>query len=361
MRILVNDIAASKTGALSILKDFYEYVRTHDTENEWIFLLSDQYLEETGNIRIILCPDVKKGWLSRLKFDLFTGKKFLTSLKPDLYFSMQNTLPHGLKCRQVLYVHQPLGYQKTKRFSLLKKSEREYAIYQHLIGRMIDASVKRADVTIVQTEWMKEAVLAKTHVGKERVKKILPALPDLSSYRVSDDFSRSEFFYPSGNMRYKNHELLYQAAELLQQRGVTDFKIRITLTKEQLLSNLSQHDPAVLSCFDCMGQVDRQEVLFMYQKSTLVFPSYIETFGYPPAEASAVGTLVLASDCPFCREVLKDYVNGYYFDPFDAASLADLMEDVYHGKITRRPLPAAKADVTEENGWGAVMDVLLQE
>ena len=27
MRILVNDIAASKTGALAILMDFYEYVR----------------------------------------------------------------------------------------------------------------------------------------------------------------------------------------------------------------------------------------------------------------------------------------------------------------------------------------------
>lgn len=359
MRILVNDIAASKTGALSILKDFYEYIRTHDTNNEWIFLLSDNYLEETDKIRIVLCKDVKKGWLCRLKFDLFAGKKIISNLQPDVCFSMQNTLPYGLRCRQVLYVHQPLGYQKTKRFSLFKKSEREYAIYQHLIGRLIDASVKKADLTIVQTEWMRNAVLAKTHVSQDKVKKILPTLPDLSSYRSGEDFSQTTFFYPSGNMRYKNHEILYLAANVLLQRGITDFRIQITLGKEQLLENLSQHDPAVLSCFDCMGQLERQKVLEMYQKSTLVFPSYIETYGYPPAEASAIGTLVLASDCPFCREVLGDYANGYYFDPFDEVRLADLMEDVIKGRISRKPVPPSDSGETEENGWGAVLELLL--
>ena len=361
MRILVNDIAASKTGALSILKDFYEYIRTHDTENEWIFLLSDNYLEETDKIRIVLCRDVKKGWARRLKFDLFAAKKIISDIGPDVIFSMQNTLPRGLRCRKVLYVHQPLGYQKTKRFSFFKKSEREYAIYQHLIGRLIDASVKKADLTIVQTEWMREAVLAKTHVHKDRVKKILPTLPDLSSYRVGESFSQTTFFYPSGNMRYKNHETLYRAARLLQQRGIKDFRITITLNHEQLLENLSQHDPAVLSRFECMGQLDRQEVLRMYQNSTLVFPSYIETYGYPPAEASAIGTLVLASDCPFCREVLGDYANGYYFDPFDETALAGLMEDVIKGRITPKPVSPTNSVETEENGWGAVTELLLQK
>ena len=42
MRIVVNDIAASKGGALTVLKDFYNCVRENDTENEWIFLLGDR-------------------------------------------------------------------------------------------------------------------------------------------------------------------------------------------------------------------------------------------------------------------------------------------------------------------------------
>ena len=44
MRIVVDDIAASKTGALSVLRDFYtaviEYERTKaGTGDQWIFVL----------------------------------------------------------------------------------------------------------------------------------------------------------------------------------------------------------------------------------------------------------------------------------------------------------------------------------
>ena len=41
MRILVNDLAASASGAMSVLKSFYQYVRENDNENEYIFLLRE--------------------------------------------------------------------------------------------------------------------------------------------------------------------------------------------------------------------------------------------------------------------------------------------------------------------------------
>jgi hypothetical protein len=37
MRIVVNNIAASSGGAISILIDFYDYIKAADEENEWIF------------------------------------------------------------------------------------------------------------------------------------------------------------------------------------------------------------------------------------------------------------------------------------------------------------------------------------
>ena len=61
MRIVVNDIAAQKGGALTVLKDFYNYVKENDTENEWIFLLGEKLLEETDNIKIITLPKIKTG------------------------------------------------------------------------------------------------------------------------------------------------------------------------------------------------------------------------------------------------------------------------------------------------------------
>ena len=142
MRILVNDIAASKTGALAILMDFYEYVKVHHPEHEWIFLTGiDCIKDPPENITVHVMVDVKRSQKDRLRFDLMTGSRFLEELKPDIILSLQNTLTKGSirrktdlyskdgkllakagdKIPQVLYVHQPLGFQKNKKFSFLKK------------------------------------------------------------------------------------------------------------------------------------------------------------------------------------------------------------------------------------------------
>ena len=174
MRIVVDDMAASKTGALSVLRDFYNYIAENDKDNTWIFVLGDKLLEERDNIKVLVRDDVKSSRKNRLMFDLKTGARYFEELKPDVLFSLQNTLPRGYRGRQVLYVHQPLGYQTWKRFSFLKPREREYAVYQHLISRMIDSSVRRADKVIVQTEWMRKAVIGKTRVNEDKVVKIMP-------------------------------------------------------------------------------------------------------------------------------------------------------------------------------------------
>lgn len=61
MKILVINFAASEGGALSILQDFYESINENDKDNEWYFLLSDRYLEETKNIKVIVDPSLKNG------------------------------------------------------------------------------------------------------------------------------------------------------------------------------------------------------------------------------------------------------------------------------------------------------------
>ena len=134
MRIVVNDIAASTGGAMTILKDFYRCVRENDTENEWIFLLGDEYLEETERIKIMTFPHVKRSKIKKLQFDFFKGKKIIEELRPDAVLSLQNVITHGLKVPQLTYVHQSIPFQDVKRFSFLKKRERNVAVYQYIIG-----------------------------------------------------------------------------------------------------------------------------------------------------------------------------------------------------------------------------------
>ena len=343
MRIVVNDIAASKTGALSVLKDFYDCVLANDKENEWIFILGDDLLQEKDNIKIILRKDVKAGWGNRLKFELLNGAEFLEDLKPDVVLSLQNTMPRNYRGKQVLYVHQPLGYQDSKSFSLFKRTEREYAIYQKFISILINNSVKAADRVIVQTEWMREAVSKKTGIAVSKISKVLPMVNipedlniDVETYRekygVAADKELSNFFFPAGPILYKNHECILEASEILVKKGITDFTVSFTVSEDEVpyLKHKS------LTQVRYLGKISRQEVFERYKYGVLIFPSYIETFGYPPAEARAVGGLVFASDCPFSREVLKDYKDAYYFDPFNPAELAKLMEQTIRGLIVKR-------------------------
>lgn len=367
MRIVVNDIAASKTGALSILTDFYHYIAEHDTENEWIFLLGGSYVEETERIQVRVMQEVKKSWLNRLKFDLFTGAAYIRALQPDVVLSLQNTVTFGYRGRQVVYVHQPLGFQNVKRFSLFKSDEREYAIYQYFIGAIINASIRKADQVIVQTKWMQDAVAQKAHVSGDKIVRILPDVENLNGYKIEGIRKSNQFFFPSGVMPYKNHECILKACTLLNQKGITDFNVLFTIEEEDLsrvtaYSYNNQHYNITMG-----GRLTKEQVLYAYNERTLIFPSYIETFGYPLAEARQFDAPILASDCPFSQEILEGYPQGYYFDPFRPEELAALMrksieQPAYtehiadHNKSILNHVPKSPRD-----SWAEVLNVVLNQ
>ena len=140
MKIIVNDIAANSGGGLTILKSFYNFLVESNDTNEWIFFICGDFLPETNNIKVRNYKQYK-GWLGRLYFDFFKGRKVVKYISPDVVFSMQNTMLFGVECKQILYVHQPLPFQKIKRFSFMKHDERKLALYQYLIGYLIKLSL----------------------------------------------------------------------------------------------------------------------------------------------------------------------------------------------------------------------------
>jgi glycosyltransferase involved in cell wall biosynthesis len=350
MRIVVNDIAASKGGAVAILESFHRYVMESDEDNEWVFLVGSDLLEESAQIRTVVLPDVKNRWLRRLGFDLFSGRRLIKSLQPDVVLSLQNTYTYGVRCPQVVYVHQCLPFERTKSFSLWRRDERLLAIYQHVIGAIIKQSIRRADHVIVQTQWMREAILEQVGIANDRVDSVLPDLDDLSAFKVEGSLDAAAFFYPTAALVYKNNDCIYAACRLLRRQGMEDFTVTMTLTPPEA-------DPNVAA----IGRVPRERVLEMLSRATLIFPSLIETYGLPLAEARALGALVLAADRPYAREVLDGYGNAYFFDPASPDQLAALMARVLGGDLPevnpdqglQRP---AQAEGT--TGWAAVTRII---
>ena len=86
MVILVVDFAASSGGALSILKEYYEKA-LKDKSNQYYFIISNDYIEEKNNVKTIILKE-RKGWLKRLLFDYYNGKKIvkhiISTLMPNI-------------------------------------------------------------------------------------------------------------------------------------------------------------------------------------------------------------------------------------------------------------------------------------
>lgn len=315
MRIVVNDIAASEGGALTVLHDFDEEIRSSNDDNEWIFLLNDYYFEETTNIKIKVLNEIKNSWFKRLFFELFQGKKIVNQLKPDIYFSLQNTATLGVKAKQIVYLHQSLPYQKEKSFSFFRKKERKLAIYQKIIGRLYEYLFKQSKAEIVvQTEWMKEAV--KQRISNKVV--VVPPhlkIPD-SLPNEKKENEKVTFFYPASDSLYKNHQVIYEAVNHIVESGYTNFQVVLTIPEKSVTNQKFYH---------FIGQVSRDKVFEYYSNSILLFPSYIETYGMPLKEATFFNTPIIASDTIFSREILDGYNNVDFFNKFESIELANKM------------------------------------
>lgn len=347
MRIVVNDIAAEKGGALSVLKSFYNYVKDHDYENEYIFLLSGNYVEETDNIKVIVKDDIKKSGLHKLKFDFFSGKKFINSFNPDYVLSLQNIITFGLKCRQGVYVHQSIPFQKEKKFSLFKSSERATAVIQKFIGSIIKKSVKKADDVFVQTNWMKENVAEMCKVNTDKIS-VVPFETEIPEVEKANDYPSNSFFYPATfEGIYKNHECIYQAVDILRKDGFENFEIVLTLPEDS--------EPKRKNITHC-GLLDRKSLFDQYRNSVILFPSYIETIGLPLLEARAVNSLILAADCQYARETLKGYKNAYFFNTFKPQELAQLMEKVINKETE---LYSDDSDEALSDSWNVITDRIV--
>lgn len=324
MRIVVNDIAATYGGGLSILQQFYQYVIEHDKDNEWIFLLGDRYLEETENVKIRCLQEIKKSHIKKVVFDCITGQKYIEKLKPDVVISMQNIITFGLKCPQVLYVHQSIPFQRIKKFSFFKKEERPIALVQYVIGGFIKASVRKATAVVVQTNWMKRAVEEVTGIENEKLSVCFPKVTIFP--RNNSAFQKNIFFYPTNCEIYKNIDLIVEACKKLNKEGIRDFEVHIT-----------QPEGAVVHPnIRCIGFLNKEQMQSEYQGGTLVFPSYIETVGLPLLEARSCNTMILASDTPFAHECLDGYNNISFFSPFSVNELKEKMKEILSGTIDIR-------------------------
>ncbi len=322
MNILVVDVAASESGAVTILKEYYnKYAK--DKDNKYFFCVSTVELENTDNIEVLSFAWVKKSWFHRLWFEHVLCPKLIKKYSIEKIVSLQNTLIYTKSCETMLYLHLPIPFVEYK-YKITE--EPLFWVYQNVIYRLIRTSVKNADQIIVQTEWMRAAVAEKCGVSEEKIIVEHPTF-DIkpTAFFTFENWNKS-FLYPATNYSYKNHIVIFQAVKKLLLKGVRDFKVHLTLEENELPATCKAMYEEVKDVIICEGRCSHDELMLKYAQSVLVFPSFIETFGLPLLEARMCDDFVIASNTPFAREILDGYDNCCFFQYDDTEELACIME-----------------------------------
>lgn len=327
MKISVVCLASRNGGGLTILKDLLSFARSDLDANQWQFLLSDQEVgEETHDVSIVHLSRPYKGLRSRFWAEATSGRRAVKNFKPDVVLSLQNndTLARG-RVPLALYVHQALPFQKDYKLSILNPSERKMAWRQYLLKYPIIFSIRRAQVTFVQTEWLADSILERC--PRSKVHSIGFNSPSKKNELAPLREPTVRFFYPAAASPYKNHQLLHQALRQLGEEGFDlSNKMVLTLEEEKLRNLVPTLTADELRWYRFEGWLSAEEVQREYQKSILVFPSAVESLGLPLYEARETGAIIVAPDLPYAREALKDYSGVIWFTPANPTSLSKALK-----------------------------------
>jgi glycosyltransferase involved in cell wall biosynthesis len=324
-KILVVDVHASESGALSILVDFHHQIYSSvQADVEWVFVVSTPKLEGGENVKVARFPWIKKSWLHRVFFDLIVLPKLIKRLNPQKIVSLQNKGVSGVKIPQLVYLHLPFvlcDYQ----FKINKDGVKLW-FYQNIFSFLVFRSLSNVNQIVVQTSWMKEALSRMAHIQTNKIKVISPNILNNNIIKThKNKINRKELFYPATPFLYKNHLIILKAIKEIQSKSSEKFKVIFTLksNQNQYTKQLAMYAIKNSIKVDFIGSINRNEIFQRYSNSVLIFPSLVESFGMPLLEARMSNTFVLSGDTSFSKEILKGYKNNLMFDGYDKNDLAE--------------------------------------
>jgi len=152
-----------------------------------------------------------------------------------------------------------------------------------------------------------------------------PGNGDLPAARVDGSFA---FLVVGQIIERKGIHRLFEAAQLLLDRGMQDFTIQIVGRGEMEAALQRQVAGSPLAgMVRWMGPVSYEKLGGCYEGcDAVIYPSLEDTWGMVVLEAMCLGKPVLCSKYAGSQEMIQDGENGFVFDPHNPKELADRME-----------------------------------
>ena len=364
--IVISAVNLTKGGTLTILRDCLAYLSQLAGEGQYhiVAIVHDKTLASFPHIQYIELRWPKRNWCNRLWLEYVSLWRVSKQLTPVyLWFSLHDTTPNVQAKRRAVYCHNPFPfYEWNWRECFFMPKIVLLALFSKYVYRK---NIKKNDYVVVQQQWIRNSFLRMFHLNQEKVVIALPqkAIVDTTQPRVHDGQNNC-FIYAAYYDSHKNFECLLRAAEILYQKGRTDFEVLITIKgTENTYARWLFRKWGYLPVLNFSGFMSRELLFQKYAMSkALVFPSKVETWGLPITEFSAFDKPMLLSDLPYAYESAAGAGKVAFFNPEDPAQLANMMEDIMDEKYDfLKPVTLTEPNMPSVQNWHALFDLLLTD
>ena len=198
------------------------------------------------------------------------------------------------------------------------------SIYYKYIYKL---NIYKKALIVVQQNWIKKNFKSKFNFKKVVV--IKPSYRKNSIKKIKNKriIKKHIFFYPSLPRFQKNFEIIIKACKILRNKN-KNFLVYFTISKNE--NRYSRHIFKLsknIKQIKFIGRQDHSKIHKLYKKTnTLIFPSKLETWGLPLAEAIDYKIPIIAADLKYAHETMKDYKLKSFFKYDDDLQLKKLME-----------------------------------
>ncbi len=278
--------------------------------------------------------------------------------------SLHDITPNVYAKIRAVYCHNPSPfYRPPIRNLLFNYKEYLFSLFYKYLYKI---NIHKNNYIVVQQQWLKTAFSRMFEINDEQIivsKPIEQYNQSKISQHITTNNAIKTFLYPAFPRTFKNFEIICKACEILENKGIKNFMVTITLSgKENSYAKNIYSKYKHLNTVKFAGLISPQQMSEEYNKTDcLIFPSMLETWGLPISEFSVYDKPMIIADLPYAHETSEGSQKVAFFNPNNDKELADKINNVIDNNLQEfKNVPKKENDALTVTSWDQLFSIILK-